>query len=280
MLLIASQTINIATIFLLMTKIKDITAVIEQAAPLKLQESYDNSGLIVGNLEAEVKSALLCVDITEAVMDEAEELGVGLIISHHPIIFHPLKKITGSDYVQRVVERAIKNDIALYASHTNLDAVKGGMSYKLADILGVGGVELLSQSTQTEEEAGFGVIGELENAMVVSDFFDEIKEKLNVKVIRHSDICVGKIKKVAICTGGGASLINTAAELEADLYIAADFKYNDFLDADGRLIVADIGHFESEYCAIDLLYEIITKKIATFALHKSQKLRNPVYYSI
>lgn len=263
-----------------MIKVKDITAAIEEAAPLKLQESYDNSGLIVGDPEAEVESALICVDITEQVMDEAEELGVDMVISHHPIIFHPLKQIVGGDYVQRVVERAIKNDISLYASHTNLDAVKGGVSYRLAELLGIGELELLSQSTQTEEEAGFGVVGKLEKRVGVEQFFKQVKQRLNVEVIRHSKLCLESVERVAVCGGSGASLIDAAVGAGAELYIAADFKYNDFLDAEGRIIAADIGHFESEYCAIELLYEIISKKMATFALYKSEKSKNPVYYSV
>lgn len=261
-------------------KIKEITSAIEESAPLALAEGFDNPGLIVGHDDAEISSALLCVDITEEVMDEAEALGVGMIISHHPIIFHPLKRLTGSTYVQRVVERAIKAGIALYACHTNLDAVKGGMSYRVAEMLGVRGLRLLTVNNPAYPDAGFGVVGELEEAMAVEDFFALMKQKLNLSVIRYSDPCRETIRKVALCTGAGASLIDTAAATGADIYIAADFKYNDFLDADRRLIVADIGHFESEYCAIDLLFDIITKKISTFALHKSAESRNPINYSV
>ncbi len=261
-------------------KISEITQVIEQTAPLATQEDYDNSGLIVGHPEDDVESALLCVDITEEVMDEAEALGVGLVISHHPIIFHALKRLNGSNYIQRVVERAVQRGIALYACHTNLDAVPGGMSYRVAELLGLQEVKLLSPSRPGQSEIGFGVIGHLPQPLPPLDFLRKVQQRLNVQVIRHSDFCRETVSRVALCTGAGASLIDTAAAAGADLYLAADFKYNDFLDADKRLVVADIGHFESEYCAIDLLFDIITKKIATFALHKSKKSRNPINYLV
>lgn len=261
-------------------KIKDITAVIEAASPLDLQESYDNSGLVVGHYDDEAKSALLCVDITEEVMDEAEALGANLVISHHPIIFDPIKKLNGANHVQRIVERAVRRGIALYACHTNLDNVKGGMSYRLAQELGVDNLEVLAPCSPQGSGNGTGVIGELATKMDVEEFIVHMKKVLGLKVVRHSDILPGEACSVAVCTGSGASLIEIAAQAGADIYIAADFKYNDFFRADRRLTICDIGHFESEYCAIDLLYDIITKKLTTFALHKSVKARNPVNYTV
>lgn len=258
-------------------KIKDITDAIESFAPLCAQEDFDNSGLLVGHSDAEIESALLCVDITEEVMDEAERLRVGMVISHHPVIFHPLRKLTGANYVERVVERAVRSGIALYACHTNLDAVPGGMSWMLAEMLSVGSPQLLSA---TKPGIGFGVVGELSEAVPAEKFMRHVMDILKVKAIRHSDICRPMVRRVAICSGSGASLIEAAAEAGADIYIAADFKYNNFLDADKRLIVADVGHFESEYCAIDLLYDVITKKIPNFALRKSDNSRNPVNYLV
>lgn len=260
-------------------KISEITAVIEEVAPLRLQESYDNSGLIVGDPDAEVTCAVIAVDITEEVMDEAERIGAQMVISHHPIIFHSIKRLTGADQVQRIVARAIRNGIALYACHTNLDSVHGGLSYRVADLLGLQELEILEPIARLpEDRAGFGVTGTLARPVESEEFLRILKKALNLKVIRHSDICRDVIRKVSICTGSGGSLIDKATQAGADIYIAADFKYNDFIDADGRLIVADIGHFESEYCAIDLLYEIIKKKIPTFALQKSENSRNPVNY--
>lgn len=263
-------------------KAGDIAQVIEEFAPLSLQESYDNSGLIVGSYDTETTSAMVCVDITEEVMDEAEEHGIDMIISHHPIIFHPLKRLNGSNYVQRIVERAIKKGITLYACHTNLDSVNGGMSYKAAAQLGLSDLGVLApvNSTDGNNGDGLGVTGQLPYPMDAEDFLRHLKKSLDLQVIRHSGICRKTVSTIAVCTGSGASLINTAANAGADVYIAADFKYNDFIDADGRLIIADIGHFESEYCAIDLLYGIITKKLPTFAVRKSVNSRNPINYLV
>lgn len=261
-------------------KISEIISVIEQAAPISTQESYDNSGLIVGSADADTQSALLCVDITESVLDEAIAKGCGLIISHHPIIFHPLKRLNGSNYVERIVMRSISHNIALYACHTNLDQMTGGLSYRLAADLGVINLRVLSSKSQTDNEIGFGVIGELPQPIATEDLLRFIKTKVGTGAIRHSALSGQMVKRVAICTGSGGSLIEQAKNVGADIYISADFRYNDFLDADNSIIIADIGHFESEYCAIDLLYDIITKKITTFALHKSENSANPIHYFV
>lgn len=261
-------------------KVKDIIDVIEQCVPLSAQESYDNAGLIVGDTDAQISSALLCVDVTQEVLDEAISVGAGLVISHHPIIFNSIKRLTDSNYVERIVARALRNGVALYAAHTNLDAIRGGMSYRLADILGVKNVELLAPSRGEGSDIGFGVVGELEYELDTVEFMQFIKRRLNLTIVRHSDVTVQRVKRIALCTGSGASLIGVAKGAAADIYIAADFKYNDFMEADSSIVVADIGHFESEYCAIDLLYDIITKKISTFALRKSVNSRNPVNYLV
>ena len=261
-------------------KIKDITAIIEDAAPLALQEHYDNSGLIVGNPNDEADSALICVDVTEEVLDEAQALGTKLVISHHPIIFDPLKKLTGNSHIERIVARAIKNEIAIYACHTNLDNVRNGMSYRLADRLGLINVRVLSPCSTDDSGNGAGVIGELPDTLASTEFIRQMKETLCLQVIRHSTLSPEKVKHVALCTGSGAFLIGAAAAAGAEIYVTADLKYNDFFKADGQLIVCDIGHFESEYCAIDLLFDIIRKNLTTFALHKSAKSRNPVNYTV
>jgi dinuclear metal center YbgI/SA1388 family protein len=261
-------------------KIREIISAIEESVPLWAQESYDNAGLVVGAADADTDSALLCVDITDAVLDEAQQLGCKLVISHHPIIFHPLKQLIGGNRIQRVVERAIRDNISLYAAHTNLDSIQGGMSYRLAEQLGIGDLELLSINHREEPVTGFGVIGNLQSEMPTEEFMRMMMDRLSLKVVRHNDIQRKNVKRVALCTGAGANLIDTAAVAGADIYVAADFRYNDFLDSEGQITVADIGHFESEYCAIDLLFDIITKKLPTFALHKSVNSRNPVNYKV
>lgn len=259
--------------------IREITDLIEQFAPLRWQESYDNSGLIVGRPDDEVHRALLAVDVTEAVMDEAEREGCDIILTHHPIIFHALKRFNSADEVQRCVERAIRSGIALYACHTNLDSAPEGMSWRLGELLGVGKMHVLQPSAE-DPKVGFGVVGELPAPQGTVEFMRHIQQVLKVEVIRHSDIASTEVQRVAICTGSGASLIGDARASGADIYITADLKYNDFMTPDGALTVADIGHFESEYCAIEILFDILSKKLRTFAVRKSENSRNPVNYLV
>ena len=259
--------------------IKQITEVIERFAPLGWQESYDNAGLIVGRPDDEVHKALLAVDVTEEVLDEAEAEGCDIVLTHHPIVFHALKRFNSADPVQRCVERAIRSRIALYACHTNLDSAPGGMSWRLAEMLGVGKLEVL-QPSEAGEGVGFGVVGELPESADTVEFMRLIQRRLEVKAIRHSDIATSAVRRVAVCTGAGASLIGDARRAGADIYITADLKYNDFMTPDKALTVADIGHFESEYCAIELLFDILSKNLFTFAVRKSERSRNPVNYLV
>lgn len=259
-------------------KIKEITDAIERFAPLALQESYDNAGLVVGDPEREVHRALLAVDVTEEVLAEAEREGCDLVVTHHPIIFHPLKRLNDADYVQRCVVRAIRSGIALYACHTNLDSVPGGMSWRLAADLGIGGLEVLEPSPDKGEGVGFGVTGELPEAVPTLEFLREAGRRLRIGALRHSAIVQERVRRVAVCTGAGGSLIGEAQRAGAELYLTADLKYNDFMTPSGRLTVADIGHFESEYCAIEILFEIFSKNLRTFAVRKSECSCNPVNY--
>ena len=260
-------------------KIKEITDAIERFAPLALQEEYDNAGLVVGDPEREVGRALLAVDVTEEVLAEAEQEGCDLVVTHHPIVFHPLKRLNEADYVQRCVARAVRRDIALYACHTNLDSAPGGMSWRLAEMLGVGNLRVL-QPSETGDGAGFGVVGELPEAVDTVEFMRIIQRRLEVSVVRYSDIATSGVRRVAVCTGAGASLIGEARRAGADIYITADMKYNDFMTPDKALTVADIGHFESEYCAIQLIFDILSKNLFTFAVRKSERSRNPVNYLV
>ena len=260
-------------------KIKDITDVIERFAPLAYQESYDNAGLIVGRPDDEVRQALLAVDVTDEVLDEAEREGCDLVITHHPIVFHPLKRFNSADMVQRCVERAIRRGIALYACHTNLDSAPEGMSWRLAALLGIGELSVL-QPSEGDPRAGFGVVGELPEPLPTVEFLRRMQQRLGVKVVRHSDLVSEQVRRIALCTGAGASLMADARRAGADLYVTADLKYNDFMFPDGEFVVADIGHFESEYCAIELLFEVLSKNLITFAVRKSESSRNPVNYFV
>lgn len=260
-------------------KIREIVAPLEEFAPLALQEHYDNAGLIVGDPDDEVQAALVCVDVTEAVLEEAVERGAGLVIAHHPLVFHPLKRLSQATYIERAVRMAVRHGIAVYACHTNLDSAPQGMSYALGSLLGLRDMELLAPSGAAEG-AGFGVVGCPEREMPTGEFLRMVRERLGTGAIRHSAIVRDRVRRVALCTGAGASMMADARRRGADVYISADFRYNDFLDADRDLVIADVGHFESEYCAIGLICEIIRKKITNFALHRSERSVNPVNYLV
>lgn len=262
-------------------KIRDVVAVIEQFAPLSLQESYDNSGLIVGRLDDEVHAALLAVDVTEEVLDEAEREGCDLVITHHPIIFHPLKRFNSGSYVERCVERAIRRGIALYACHTNLDSTPNGMSWQVGAMMGLEDMRVL-QPRVGNEAAGFGVVGVLPRAEGAMSLLARIKGIFNVDSVRYSDIPSEDfmISRIAVCTGAGGSLIDDALSAGAELYVTADLRYNDFMRGENRMILADIGHFESEFCVIRILYDVLSKNLCTFAVRKSVCSRNPIHYLV
>ena len=259
--------------------IREITTIIEQFAPLSLQESYDNSGLIVGRMEDEVHGVLLAVDVTEEVLDEAEREGCDMIITHHPIIFHPMKRFNSANYVERCVERAIRRGIALYACHTNLDSTPNGMSWRVGSMVGLGEMSVL-EPRRDDPMAGFGVVGILPRPESALAFMQRVKSIFEVGAVRYSDIPSedAMVRRVAICTGAGGSLIDMALRAEVDIYITADLRYNDFMRGEGRMILADIGHFESEFCAINIINDVLSKKMCNFAVRKSLCSRNPIHY--
>lgn len=261
-------------------KIREVVSVIERFAPLGLQESYDNSGLVVGRYDDEVHAALLAVDVTEEVLDEAEREGCDLVITHHPIVFHPLKRFNSASYVERCVERAIRRGIALYACHTNLDSAPDGMSWRLAGMLGVESLRVLQPASSEPERTGFGVVGRLAEPMPLAAFLERMRDRLSLRAVRYSDPTGRPVERVAVCTGSGGSLIECARRAGVDLYVTADLKYNDFMAPGGEFVVADIGHFESEYCAIDILFDILSKNLFTFAVRRSVSSRNPISYMI
>ena len=259
-------------------KVRDITTAIEEFAPLGLQESYDNSGLIVGRPDDEVHRALLAVDVTEEVIAEAVREECDMIITHHPIIFHALKRFNSASQTERCVEEAIRRGIVLYAAHTNLDSTPNGMSWRVGQMLGLKNMRVMQ--TTMAEGAGFGVVGELSEEIPSEKFMREVMARFGVKALRHGDIVKEKIRRVAICTGSGGSLIDEARASGADIYLTADLRYNDFMRHENAIIFADMGHFESEYCAIQILFDVLSKKIPIFAVRKSVCSRNPVNYML
>jgi dinuclear metal center YbgI/SA1388 family protein len=364
-----------------MTKIKDVIACLERFAPPAYQEDYDNSGLLTGDASAELTGVLVTLDLTEEVVEEAKSLGYNLIVAHHPIIFRGLKKLTGSNYVERTVIKAIKYDIGLYAIHTNLDNVKNGVSFKIAEKLsllnpqilapktgllkklitfvpqankdavlaalyssgagtignyshcsfqleGTGTfmpnenasphigkanepeyvaearievifpghiqkkiVQALRSSHPYEEpafdiillenenlETGSGVIGELQEPMDPQAFLMYLKERMNLSVIKHTRLLSSKIKKVAACGGAGNFLLKNAIFQNADVFITSDFKYHEYFDADGKIVIADIGHYESEVFTKELICELLNKNFTNIAVVLSKINTNPISY--
>ena len=263
-------------------KIKELTDFLHLTAPLKFQESYDNAGLIIGNENEEIKGVLICLDAIEEVIDEAIELGSNLVIAHHPIIFRGLKKLNGYTYIERVVIKAIKNDISVFAIHTNLDNVFiSGVNTKIVEKLGLENTTLLAPKADTLFNGlpvGAGMIGMLKKPIETRYFLSFLKEKMELQVIKHTDLCKTHIHKVAVCGGSGSFLLADAKNQDADIFITSDFKYHEYFDAEKEIIIADIGHFESEKYTIELLYNLIINNFSTFAPHCTKVITNPIKY--
>lgn len=362
-------------------KIEQVTSFLDSVAHPFLQENYDNAGLIIGDQGRDCTGILVSLDATEDVIKEAIGKKCNLVVTHHPVIFGGLKKINGKNYVEKTVIAAIKNDIAIYAIHTNLDNMLEGVSGKMAEMLGLVDVSILSEKTSTlkklytyvpkdnaeevraaifaagagqignysecsfssegtgtfkgeegtnpfvgqvgsrhyenetrietvfpawleskvvaalkdahpyEEVAydlvqlsnnhsgtGSGVIGVLPEPMDEIAFLTELKSVFQVPVVRHTELSGKPVGKVALCGGAGSFLISKALAAGADFYITADVKYHEFFDANGRMVIADIGHYESEQFTINLLQEILEEKFPTFAVLKTEVETNPVHY--
>ena len=273
-----------------MNKVSEILSYITEVAPIHWQESYDNSGLLIGDANALVDKVLLTLDLTEKVIDEAIENSFHLVISHHPLIFKGLKNILVDDTTGRIITKAIKHDISIAAMHTNIDNSFYGVNRVLAEQLGLKNLQILrsqqsavsSQCSESESasQVGSGMVGILENEMSENDFLKFIKEKLNVGAIRHTELLNRPIKKVAICGGSGSFLINDAKRCGADVYVTADLKYHDFFDADNEILIVDAGHFETEQFTKQLFADIILKKNPKFAVQISRVNTNSVNYFV
>ena len=277
-----------------MLRIHEIVSAFEAVAPLALQESYDNSGLIVGDRDAEVTRAMLCLDCTEAVVEEAIGKGCDIIIAHHPIVFGGLKRFTGGDYVQRTVIKAIQNNIAIYACHTNLDNVlRGGVNERIAQQLGFDVERVLRPiaadfgsfassggvvDSEVFRTAGAGILCNLQKPMNVLDFLQHVKERMGAEVVKYTKCDIEVVGKVAICGGAGSFLIGDALRAGADAFITSDVKYHEFFDAQGKMLLCDIGHYESEKYTIDLFSNILSAKFPKFATIFAGTITNPIDY--
>ena len=224
---------------------------IESVAPRSAQESWDNSGMQVGDTGRDIQSVLLTTDITEDVVTEAVVSNCQLIISHHPLLFHGLKQVCGQTPQARIVEMAIKHDIAIYSAHTSLDCVSGGINTRLADKLDISDYEILTES-------GLGIIGKLADPIAYTDFIAYVRDILQCTYVRYTRAKKDTIQCVALCGGSGAEFIETAIEKGADVYLTADCKYHEFQDADGRIALIDIDHWYSERHAREIFRDILT----------------------
>lgn len=364
-----------------MPTIKEVIQQLELLAPPAYQEGYDNAGLITGNRNTEVTGVILALDSTEAVIEESIQKGCNLVIAHHPIVFKGLKKFSGESYVERTIVKAIKNDVAIYAIHTNLDHVQRGVNAMIASRLGLTGLKILDpkkqllmkltffvpfEHTQTvldavfeagagqigeysscsfrtsgigtftpsdqsnpaigtkgqaeevaenrievlfpaylekkvlaalldnhpyeevayylhsienkNQEVGAGAVGELPEPLSPEEFLGNLKTQMNVSVIKHTAPATQKISRVAVCGGAGSFLLPKAIAAGADVFVTADYKYHEFFDADNRIMICDIGHYESEVFTKDLLYKYLSEKFDNFALYLTDVNTNPVHY--
>lgn len=260
-----------------MIRVKDIAEVIEDFAPKSLQESYDNSGLQIGDPEMPVSAVLICLDVTEEILAEAIRRQCNMIVSHHPLLFSGLKEITGSNPTQRIVIEALKNNIAIYASHTNLDSAYDGVSFEIAHLLNMRNMSVLVPHKDNPAN-GLGVIGDVKPTPKL-EFLRKSKEILNVEHLRYSAQSPQiVIRKVAICGGAGASFIRDAIAAGADALLTGDFKYHDYTSYGFAILLADIGHYESERCACRLLFRIIREAIPEIVIYFAESDNNPVAY--
>jgi len=247
--------------------LREIINSIESVAPQSAQEEWDNSGMQVGDTGRDIQSVLLTTDVTTEVVNEAIELGCQLIISHHPLLFHGLKQVCGQTPQARIVEMAIKHDIAIYSAHTNLDSVIGGINTTLAQKIGLTDIRLLTES-------GLGAIGQLPEPINYPDFIGRIRDILNCTYVRYTRPQKQMIQTVALCGGSGAEFTETAIEQGADAYLTADCKYHEFQDADGRIGLIDIDHWISERHAREIFQDIL--KTFDLNVYISKKDKTPI----
>ena len=254
---------------------RELVEPIEIMAPPETQAGWDNSGFSVGNPDGEVSRALIALDCTPQVVAEAVEKGCDIIITHHPLIFGGIRKISDATLTGRTVISAIRHGITVYACHTNMDKVPGGVSGTSASRIGLQDVRVLDSDSDGN---GLGVIGNLPYPMAPEAFLSHLKQCLSVKTIRHSRLPAELLRSVALCGGSGRSLIEKARSSGADVYVSGDISYHDFYAPDGMMI-ADIGHFESEVEIIGVICDIVREKIPNFAVYTARSSTvNPVYY--
>ena len=269
-------------------KIYQVVDVLEHYAPLPLQEGYDNAGLQVGLTEAvEVSGALLCLDVTEDVVDEAIRKGCNLIVSHHPLIFRKLARISDENYVQRTVRKAIKNDIAIVSMHTNMDAAKGGVNFKIAEKLGLRNLRFFGGEKEIDGvKGGEGVIGEITDetdalhadGIAADDLVLMLRERFQAECVQCNQLLRRPIRKVALCGGAGSFLLDAAIAAGADAFITGEMHYHEFFGHEQEIQICVIGHYQSEQFTSEIFRSIITEKCPGVKCEISEINTNPIIY--
>ena len=269
-------------------KIYQVVDALEHYAPLPLQEGYDNAGLQVGLTEAvEVSGALLCLDVTEAVVDEAIRKGCNLIVSHHPLIFRKLARISDENYVQRTVRKAIKNDITIVSMHTNMDAAKGGVNFKIAEKLGLRNLRFFGGEKEIDGvKGGEGVIGEITDetdtlhadGIAADDLVLMLRERFQAECVQCNQLLRRPIRKVALCGGAGSFLLDAAIAAGADAFITGEMHYHEFFGHEQKIQICVIGHYQSEQFTSEIFRSIITEKCPGVKCEISEINTNPIIY--
>ena len=259
-------------------KIRQVLEALEQFAPLPLQESWDNAGLQLGLTEADVSGALLCLDVNEQIVDEAIRKGCNLIVSHHPLLFRGLKQISGADYVQRCVIKALKNDIVIISMHTNMDNAKNGVNWKIAERLGLQQCQFFAQKQVGDIEAGSGVVGLLPQPMAADDFILMVKRQFGVECALCNELLRRPISKVALCGGAGDFLLPDAISLGADAFITGEMHYHQYFGYEQRIQICVIGHYQSEQFTSEIFRDIINKECPGVRTEIAETNTNPILY--
>ena len=256
-------------------KIKEVAVTLERFAPLPLQESYDNAGLQIGLTEGEdVSGVLLCLDVTEQVIDEAEQRGCNLIVSHHPLVFRPLRHIVGQTQVERCVAMAIRKNIAVYSAHTNLDNASGGVNFEIARRVGLQNVQFLQENAQ--HDGGSGVIGELAQSVTAKEFVSRLRATFHIDALLHNASERNMIRKVALCGGSGDFLLDEAVRQGADAFLTGEMSYHRYFGHEDDIFIGVMGHYQSEQFTIGLLREILHKAHPELRLVQTEVNTNPV----
>lgn len=255
--------------------IKEIIKALEVFAPLPLQESYDNAGLQVGLSEAECSGALLCLDVTEAVLQEAADKGCNLVVAHHPLVFRPLKHITDQTYVERCLRFAVKHDIAIYAAHTNLDNAAGGVNHEIASRLGLQDVRFL---VDNGNGGGSGIVGQLAAPMAAPEFIQSVKEIFGVECAMCNSTLQRPVSKVALCGGAGDFLLSDAVACGADAFITGEMHYHQYFGMEQTIQIIVIGHYQSEQYTMHLLQRKLQEQFPQLRTAITSINTNPIQY--